>query len=101
MIWAGEHTGANTAGECGKTKALVSLVSGLILGRTEICWDHSVAKSFFTSLENEMYHHQGFLTRAQARFAVAGYIEIFYNRKRRHSSLEYQTPASRALFFAW
>lgn len=63
------------------------------MGRTGVCWDNSVAESFFSSLKNEMYHHQIFPTRARARFAVADYIEIFYNRKRRHSSLEYQTPA--------
>lgn len=61
------------------------------MGRTGMCWDNSVAKSFFSSLKNEMYHHQVFVTRARARFAVADYIEIFYNRKRLHSSLGYQT----------
>jgi len=40
-----------------------------------------------------MYHHQQFSTRAQARFAVADYIEIFYNRIRLHSTLGYRTPA--------
>ena len=63
------------------------------MGRTGVCWDNSVAESFFSSLKNEMYHHQVFPTRARARFAVADYIEIFYNRKRIHSSLGYQTPA--------
>ena len=63
------------------------------MGRTGVCWDNSVAESFFSSLKNEMYHHQSFPTRAKARFEVADYIEIFYNRKRRHSSLGYQTPA--------
>jgi transposase InsO family protein len=40
-----------------------------------------------------MYHRQRFDSRAKARFAVAEYIEIFYNRKRLHSSLGYRTPA--------
>jgi len=40
-----------------------------------------------------MYYRQRFDTRAEARFAVAEYIEIFYNRKRLHSSLGYRTPA--------
>lgn len=44
-------------------------------------------------MKNEMYHHQQFSTRAQARFAVADYIEIFYNRIRLHSTLGYRTPA--------
>lgn len=63
------------------------------MGRTGVCWDNSVAESFFSSLKNEMYHHQVFPTRARARYAVADYIEIFYNRKRIHSSLGYKTPA--------
>lgn len=40
-----------------------------------------------------MYHREPFATRARARFAVADYIEVFYNRKRLHSSLGYRTPA--------
>jgi putative transposase len=43
--------------------------------------------------ENEMYHRHRFDTRARARFAVAEYIEIFYNRQRLHSALDYRTPA--------
>ena len=45
------------------------------------------------TLKNEMYHRQVFPTRARARFAVAEYIEIFYNRQRLHSALGYRTPA--------
>jgi len=39
-----------------------------------------------------MFHHQHFPTRARARFAVADYIEVFYNRRRLHSRLGYRTP---------
>jgi transposase InsO family protein len=62
------------------------------LGRTGVCWDNAVAESFFAALKNEMYHRTSFPTRARARFAVAEYIEIFYNRKRLHSSIDYRTP---------
>jgi transposase InsO family protein len=58
-----------------------------------VCWDNAVAESFFAALKNEMYHREHFATRARARFAVADYIEVFYNRKRLHSSLGYRTPA--------
>lgn len=61
-------------------------------GRT-MCWDNAVAESFFASLKNEMYQREPFPTRARARFAVADYIEVFYNRKRLHSSLGYRIPA--------
>lgn len=63
------------------------------MGRTGVCWDNAVAESFFSSLKNEMYHHYAFLSRGRARFAVADYIEAFYNRTRLHSSIGYRTPA--------
>jgi putative transposase len=62
------------------------------LGRTGVCWDNAAAESFFATLKNEMYHRQAFNTRARARFAVAEYIEVFYNRRRLHSTLGYRTP---------
>lgn len=63
------------------------------MGRTGVCWDNAAAESFFATLKNEMYHRYRFPTRARARFAVARYIEMFYNRKRRHSTIGYRTPA--------
>jgi putative transposase len=62
-------------------------------GRTGVCWDNAAAESFFGALKNEMYYRQAFPGRARARFAVADYIEVFYNRKRLHSALGYRTPA--------
>jgi putative transposase len=57
-----------------------------------VCWDNAAAESFFGALKNEMYYQQHFAGRARARFAVAEYIEVFYNRVRLHSSLNYHTP---------
>ena len=62
------------------------------VGRTGVCWDNAAAESFFASLKNEMYYRHSFATRARARFAVADYIEVFYNRQRLHSTLGYRTP---------
>ena len=62
------------------------------LGRTGVCWDNAAAESFFAALKNEMYYRQTWPTRARARFAVAEYIEVFYNRRRLHSTLGYRTP---------
>lgn len=63
------------------------------VGRTGVCWDNAAAESFFATLKNEMYSRERFATKARARFAVAEYIEVFYNRQRLHSALGYRTPA--------
>jgi transposase InsO family protein len=56
------------------------------------CYDNAVAESFFSSLKNEIVHHRSYQTRDEARTEVFEYIELFYNRKRIHQSLNYQTP---------
>ncbi len=50
-------------------------------------------ESFFSSLKTEMVHRTKFRTRREARAALFEYIEIFYNRQRRHSRIGYRTPA--------
>jgi len=62
------------------------------VGRTGVCWDNAAAESFFAALKNEMYYRHTWRTQARARVAVAEYIEVFYNRKRLHSTLGYRTP---------
>jgi putative transposase len=56
------------------------------------CYDNAVAESFFSSLKNEIVHHRDYHTRDQARADIFEYIELFYNRRRLHQSLNYQTP---------
>ena len=65
------------------------------MSRKGNCWDNAPMESFFNSLKNERVFHRRYLTRAQARQDLFDYIEVFYNRKRRHSSIGYQTPAQR------
>ncbi len=65
----------------------------LSCGRTGSCHDNAVAESFFATLKNEMYYLNNFATRAEAKQAVIGYIEGYYNRCRPHSTLDYQIPA--------
>ena len=62
------------------------------VGRTGVCWDNALAESFFGALKNELVHRTAFPTRRHARRAIAEYIEVFYNRVRLHSALEYRTP---------
>jgi putative transposase len=81
-----QYTSAEFAAFCTRQRVRTSV------GRTGVCWDNAAAESFFAALKNEMYHRQRFNTRSRARFAVAEYIEVFYNRQRLHSSLGYRTP---------
>lgn len=67
------------------------------MSRTGDCWDNAVAESFFATLKVEL--ELDFDTRQQARTAVFEYIEAFYNRQRRHSTISYATPWSFELDF--
>ena len=62
------------------------------MSRRGNCYDNAVAESFFSSLKNELVHHCSFKTRDEARAAIFEYIEIFYNRQRRHQTLDYLSP---------
>ena len=63
------------------------------MSRKGNCFDNAPMESFWGSLKNELTHHQNYETRAHAKAAVQEYIEIFYNRQRRHSRLGYLSPA--------
>jgi putative transposase len=75
---------------------LVSLGILCSMSRRANCWDNAVAESFFSTLKVEWLDHHRFLTRAQARIAAFDFIEVFYNRQRRHSSLGYLSPEAYA-----
>jgi putative transposase len=62
------------------------------MSRRGDCWDNAVAESFFATLKVELVHDALWPTRAAARGAVFEYIEVFYNRQRRHSSLGFLSP---------
>jgi transposase InsO family protein len=63
------------------------------MSRKGNCWDNAVAESFFATLEWELIEDADWHTREEARRAISEYIEIWYNRKRRHSSLGGKSPA--------
>lgn len=56
------------------------------------CLDNAVVESFFHTLKTECVHHLRYKTRAEAKQSVFDYVEIFYNRQRLHSYLNYQSP---------
>ena len=58
------------------------------------CYDNAMMESFWATLKCELVHQQQYATREQARQAIFEYIEVFYNRKRLHSSLGYVSPDS-------
>lgn len=62
------------------------------MSRKGNCWDNAVAESFFATLKTECIHGRRFATRAEAREAIFHFVEIFYNGKRRHSTLGYVSP---------
>ena len=62
------------------------------MSRKGDCWDNAVAESFFATLKVEFVHETLFHTRAQATSEIFEYIEVFYNRVRRHSFLGYVSP---------
>jgi len=62
------------------------------MSRKGNCWDNAPAESFFGSLKTELIYRQIYKTQEAAQFDIFEYIEIFYNKRRRHSSLGYKTP---------
>jgi putative transposase len=68
---------------------------GLIssMSRVGDCWDNAVAESFFATLKTELVTDANWKTREEARRAVVEFIEVWYNRQRRHQTLGYLTPA--------
>ncbi|RKH08464.1 hypothetical protein D7X74_31505 [Corallococcus sp. CA047B] len=63
------------------------------MSRKGNCWDNAVAESFFSTVKMELVHTRSFRTREEAKLALFEYLEVFYNRRRRHSSLGYVSPA--------
>ncbi len=66
------------------------------MSRRGNCWDNAVVESFFGTLTKELLVDGPFSTRDAAREAVFEFIEVWYNRRRRHSALGYRTPAEYA-----
>lgn len=63
------------------------------MSRKGNCWDNAPTESWFNSLKNERVHGLRYETRAEMTAASFEYIEVFYNRERRHSTLGYKSPA--------
>jgi putative transposase len=64
------------------------------MSRTGNCYDNAPTESFFGTLKTELVHHCQYPTKAAAKTDIFEYIEVFYNRFRRHSALRYQSPVN-------
>ena len=62
------------------------------MSRRADCYDNAPMESFFHTIKTELIHHRHYATREEARLDIFAYIEGFYNRKRRHSSIGYLSP---------
>jgi transposase InsO family protein len=63
------------------------------MSRKGNCWDNACIESFFGTLTRELVYHRHYATREDATRDIFEYIEVFYNRQRRHSTLGYHSPA--------
>jgi len=81
-----------TSGEYRAELAAHGMIASM--SRKGDCYDNAVAESFFATLEFELLMLNDWHTRAEARRAVFRYIETWYNRKRRHSTLGYISPTA-------
>lgn len=64
------------------------------MSRRGNCWDNAPMESFFATLKKELVHDEDYATREEAKASIFEYIETFYNRVRRHSTLGYLSPVN-------
>ena len=84
----GQYTSVAFGGRCKQAGVRPSM------GSVGDCYDNAMSESFFATLECELIDRYRFKTQAEARMAVFGFIEGWYNPRRRHSSLGYESPIS-------
>jgi len=63
------------------------------MSRKGNCWDNAAAESFFHTIKTQMIHHRRFQNVVAAEQALFNYIEVYYNRQRKHSTNGYKSPA--------
>ena len=63
------------------------------MSRKGDCYDNAVMESFFATLKKELIHQRDFQTRTEATNAIFEYVEVYYNRQRKHSTLGFVSPA--------
>lgn len=88
------HSDRGVQYACGEyQRALAAQQIRCSMSRKGDCWDNAVAESFFATLEWELIERSDWHTRREAERDIFNYIEVWYNRERRHSTLGYLSPA--------
>jgi putative transposase len=88
------HSDRGSQYACGDYQEALSAHGMLCsMSRKGDCWDNAPMESFFHTLKTELVHHRDYRTRWEAKADIFEYIEVFYNRARRHSALGFFTPA--------
>ena len=85
-----DHGSQYTSLQFGKRLKQAGILGSM--GSVGDAYDNAVAESFFSTLQVELLDTRAWQCRAELRTAIFEYVEVFYNRQRRHSSLEYMTP---------
>lgn len=87
------HSDRGSQYACDDYQALIKSIDAVCsMSRKGNCWDNAVMESFFHTLKTELIYHEDYHTRWEAKRSVFEWIEVFYNRKRLHSTLDYQSP---------
>jgi transposase InsO family protein len=73
-------------------RLLQSLDIVVSMSRVGDCYDNAMMESFWGTLKTELVHHRDYRTREEASSSIFRYIECWYNRRRRHSAIGYQSP---------
>ena len=90
LIWHSDQGGQFVSLAFGQQARAAGIAQSM--GSKGDCFDNAVAESFFATLKKELVHRRSWPTRAELRTAVFDYIEVFYNRERRHSTLGQLSP---------
>jgi putative transposase len=70
------------------------------MSRSGNCYDNAYVESFFGTLKTELVHGNRYRSRLEAKLSIFEYVEVFYNRKRRHSALGYRSPEQYEMFLS-
>ena len=91
LIWHSDQGGQFVSLAFGQQARAAGIAQSM--GSRGDCFDNAVAESFFATLKKELLHRRSWPTKAELRTEVFDYIEVFYNRQRRHGTLGQISPA--------